>query len=196
MQGDDRRLVRDIQRGRAPEGAGPACHRWLTAEGLRPETPRETLATRRWRPARERKAHMTNVRSIMTPDPVMVDVNATLIEAARKMKDKDIGDVLVTDENGQLVGIVTDRDIVVRGIAAGADVGTARVGDVCSKDVVTVHPESAVEHVVRVMRDYAVRRVPVVEDGKPLGVVSLGLLATQFDPQSVLGHISATHANH
>ena len=129
------------------------------------------------------------VRDVMTADPVTVAKDAPLVEAARLMRDRGIGDVIVTD--GDMVqGIVTDRDIVVRGVADGGDPSQMRVDEVVSGEVATVSPDDPVDRAVHVMRDRAVRRLPVVESGKAVGVVSLGDLAMERDPDSALADIS------
>jgi len=130
------------------------------------------------------------VRDVMTRNPVSCETTTTIVEAARMMRDHDIGDVLVCDGQ-QLRGIVTDRDIVVRCIAGGADVGRSTLGDVCTGNVMAVSPDSSLADAARTMRECAVRRLPVIEDGRTVGIVSLGDLAVEVDPRSVLADISA-----
>jgi CBS domain-containing protein len=110
------------------------------------------------------------------------------------MRDRDIGDVLVVDD-GKVLGIVTDRDLVIRWLADGGDVAKARLSDMCSPKLTTVGPDVAVEDAARIMRDKALRRLPVVDSGKAVGIVSLGDLAVQSDPKSALGGISAAKPN-
>jgi CBS domain-containing protein len=133
--------------------------------------------------------------SVMTSDPVCLETEATVADAARAMRDRDVGDVLVTDGDGSIVGIVTDRDIAVRAVADGADPSTARIGDVCSSDVKTLSPDQSVDDAIALMGEQALRRLPVVEDGRPVGVVSLGDLAIDRDRESVLGQVSAATPN-
>lgn len=135
------------------------------------------------------------VRDVMTAGPVTVPPDATLIDAAQQMRDKDIGDVLVVDMEGRLRGIVTDRDIVVRALADGREARATTVGDVCSPDPVSVAPDDAVDRAVDMMRDKAIRRLPVIDNGRLVGVVSLGDMAIERDPQSALGQISAAAEN-
>jgi CBS domain-containing protein len=116
------------------------------------------------------------------------------MDAARVMRDSDIGDVIVI-EGGSVCGIVTDRDIVVRGIASGKDPATTRLGEICSKDVTTMSSDTPVEEAVRLMRDRAIRRLPVVDGDRPVGVVSLGDLAVERDPSSALADISEAPPN-
>ena len=126
----------------------------------------------------------------MTSDPHTVDVGDSLQDAARVMADKDVGAVIVT-EHDDVAGILTDRDIVIRSVADGQDPGEAVVGDICTRDVTTVSVDDSVEDAVKVMRDANVRRVPVVDGDEPAGIVSLGDLAQEREPESVLADISA-----
>jgi CBS domain-containing protein len=134
-------------------------------------------------------APTNTIAALMTKDPVVLESDSLLTDAARAMRDSDIGDVIVI-ESGSVCGIVTDRDIVVRGIASDKDPATTRLGEVCSKDVTTVSSDTSVEEAVRLMRDRAVRRLPVVDGDRPVGVVSLGDLAMERDPNSALADIS------
>ena len=134
------------------------------------------------------------VRDVMTPYPVTLPVTASLVEAALAMRDFDVGNILVLD-NGQVCGIVTDRDIVVRGIAAGNYPATVTLVEICSRDLTTLSPTDRVEDAVSLMRDKAIRRLPVVEGGKSVGIVSLGDLAVERDPHSALSDISAAPPN-
>ena len=133
---------------------------------------------------------MTKLAEVMTRDPVVLPSDAGLDEAARAMKDGDIGDVLVTAD-GALCGIVTDRDLVVRGLADGK----RNLGEVCSRGLYTLSPEADVEEAVTVMREAAIRRIAVVDGDRAVGVVSLGDLALEEDPGSALADISAAQPN-
>jgi CBS domain-containing protein len=110
------------------------------------------------------------------------------------MRDRDIGDILVM-EGDRLQGIVTDRDIVVRCVADGGDISTKTLADVCSPEPITVTPDTKISEAARIMAEQAVRRLPVVEDGQPVGMVTLGDLAVERDPNSALGSISAASPN-
>jgi CBS domain-containing protein len=109
------------------------------------------------------------------------------------MRDNDIGDVLIV-EGDRLRGLVTDRDLAIRVLADGNGPDTP-VREVCTEEPVTVSPEDDVESALELMRAHAVRRVPVVENGMPVGMVSLGDLATTREPESVLGEISQAIPN-
>jgi CBS domain-containing protein len=132
------------------------------------------------------------IRDVMTPDPVTMPASSPLEEAARVMKERDIGDVLVTEAD-TLCGLVTDRDIVVRGLAEGR--ASARLGDICSKELIVLSPQDSLADAIRMMSEHAIRRLPVVENGQPVGVVSIGDLAVEHDRDSALGDISAAPAN-
>jgi CBS domain-containing protein len=134
------------------------------------------------------------VGNLMTPKPVTVDSNATVQDAARLMREHHIGTVIVT-ENGKLAGLVTDRDIVVRGVAEHEDATKLKVSDVLTRDVTPLAPSDPVEKAVELMRKHAVRRFPVVEDGRPVGVLAIGDLAIDLDPTSVLAQISSAEPN-
>lgn len=134
------------------------------------------------------------IREIMTDHPVTVAEDASLVEAARAMRDRDIGDVIVTS-NGDVVGIVTDRDIVVRAIADGHDVATTTVGSVCTYEVHVLSADDSVAAAIDLMRREHVRRIPIVDQGRLVGVVALGDLAEERDPDSVLGRISEAPPN-
>jgi CBS domain-containing protein len=133
------------------------------------------------------------LKDLMTPDPATCESQTSIADVARLMKEQDIGNVILL-EDGQVTGIVTDRDIVVRGLAEGRDV-QAPVADVASRDLVTLSPDDDVQKAVQVMRERAVRRLPVVENGRPVGIVSIGDLAIERDSDSALADISVAPGN-
>ncbi|MCG8965808.1 MULTISPECIES: CBS domain-containing protein [Streptomyces] len=137
------------------------------------------------------------VRDVMSPATVAVEPMTTVTRAARLMREENVGDVLVTYDC-DLFGLLTDRDIVLRSVAAGRDPDDTTVGSVCTPPpVVTLAPEDSTEHAVDLMRRHAVRRLPVVEHGGvPVGVVSLGDLAGTEDPHSALADISKAAPGH
>ena len=134
------------------------------------------------------------VREVMTPKPVTLDAGSPVSEAARVMNESDIGDVIVLD-NAKICGVVTDRDIVVRVVAEGKDASSTKLADICSRDLVGISPDDTVDEAVRLMRDRAIRRLPVIENGKPVGIVSIGDLAMERDADSALADISAAPGN-
>ncbi|MCL6732031.1 CBS domain-containing protein [Streptomyces neyagawaensis] len=129
------------------------------------------------------------VRDVMTPGVVTVRPDASLVEAAQLMRAQDVGDVLVTVDE-QLVGVLTDRDITLRAVADGVDPLTVSAQAVCTPNPVVIGPDDALSTAVALMRDHAIRRLPVLADGHPVGMVSLGDLAVAQDPDSALADIS------
>ncbi|MFI0504008.1 CBS domain-containing protein [Streptomyces albogriseolus] len=134
------------------------------------------------------------VRDIMTSAPVTVGPHTSVAQAARLMRDHDLGAVLVADD-GRLRGLVTDRDLVVRAVAEGVDPEETTVVRACSEDLVTVRPDDELDLAVRLMREHAVRRVPVVDGEQPVGVLSLGDVALERDPDSALADIGVARPN-
>lgn len=135
-----------------------------------------------------------HVSDIMTSAPVTVEPQTSVTAVARIMRDQDLGAVLVTDGD-ELRGLVTDRDLVVRSLADGGDPEQITVAGVCSDDLVTLTPEDDLDRAVELMREHAVRRIPVVDHGRPVGIVALGDLAMERDPESALGDISVARPN-
>jgi CBS domain-containing protein len=133
-----------------------------------------------------------SIRDVMTQQLVVLDADSTAGEAARQMAEHQVGDVLVQDA-GALVGIVTDRDLAVRALADDreGDPRGRRLRDCYSRDLVTVSADASVEEVARLMSERAVRRIPVMDGGEVVGIVSLGDLAVEREPESALGQISA-----
>jgi CBS domain-containing protein len=133
------------------------------------------------------------VRDIMTPAPVGVYYSQTIGETAQLMRDSQIGAVLVVNE-GTLSGLVTDRDLVVRGLAAGAGPDSP-VGPLCSGDLVGVGVDAGVDQAEQLMQEHAVRRLPVVSEGQVVGIVSLGDIAMRAAGDSPLAAVSRAEAN-
>lgn len=135
-----------------------------------------------------------SIQELMTPDPVALQATSTVAEAARAMRDGNVGDVIVVD-NDVVCGIVTDRDITVRATAEGRHPSEVKLADICSRDVTSLAPTDSIDDAVRLMREKALRRLPVVDGDKPVGIVSLGDLAIERDPDSALADISAARPN-
>ena len=134
----------------------------------------------------------TKVRDAMTPGVRAVAPTDSVTEAAQAMKEQDVGSLPVV-EGESLVGIVTDRDIVVRAVAEGVDPRTATVGDVTSGDLVTVEPDEDLDDALKLMAQHRIRRLPVVEDGRLVGVVAqadVALEANDKDAGEMLAEIS------
>jgi len=129
------------------------------------------------------------VRDVMTPGPIGVDYQQSIGEAARAMRDWGVGAVLVV-RNESLYGLVTDRDLVVRAVAEarGAD---EPVGPLSSGNLIGVDADANVREAMRLMREHAVRRLPVLENGQVAGIVSLGDLAMLDEPALSFAQLSA-----
>src|SRR2546423_391461 len=117
----------------------------------------------------------TSINEVMTHDPITVETSTPIAQVARKMREGDTGAILVTEGN-DLAGIVTDRDIVVRAIADGRDPDTS-IGEIATRGPRTVTPDQPVDEAIKIMREDDVRRVPVCQDGRPVGIVSIGDIA-------------------
>ena len=135
-----------------------------------------------------------SIREIMTADPRTVETGATVAEAAREMRDGDVGSVVVI-ENGAVAGIITDRDIAVRVVAQGLDPDATRVSEVATRRPVTLTVDQSVDDAIRLVREQNVRRIVVLQDNRAAGIVSLGDLAIERDTDSALADIASEPAN-
>jgi CBS domain-containing protein len=131
------------------------------------------------------------VRDIMSAAPACMAATESVSAAARAMKERGIGTVLVVS-GGRLGGLVTDRDITIRVLAENRDPLTTRLGDICTGELALLSPDDDVQRAARLVRERAVRRLPVIADGIPVGVVSISDLALDRDERSALSEISAT----
>jgi len=134
------------------------------------------------------------VRDVMTTPVESVGLDAPVREAAKQMQRRRIGDVFVVDEAGELRGIVTDRDLAVRAIAEDRSLDTP-VEEIMSPIAAAVAPTATVSAALDLMRQHEVRRLPVVEGGRPHGVVSLGDVSRSGGAGDVLADISTAPAN-
>jgi CBS domain-containing protein len=137
---------------------------------------------------------MRKVRDIMSAAPVCMAAVESVSAAARAMKRLGIGTVLVLTD-GRLSGLVTDRDITVRVLAEGRDPRTTRIGDICGSELVVLDPDDDLAEAARLIRDRAVRRIAVLRNGTPVGVLSVGDLALEKDATSVLSGVSSAPPN-
>jgi CBS domain-containing protein len=135
------------------------------------------------------------IQDIMSKQVHSVTSNVSLLDVARVMRDKKIGDVLVTHRDGTLRGIVTDRDIVVRADASNKPLDRTQVGEICTDQLVKLEPTSTIDEAIEIMRQHAIRRIPVVSNGQPVGIVTIGDLARHQDPRSALADISSAMPN-
>ena len=141
---------------------------------------------------------MTTAREVMTPTAEFIEPDKPLADAAREMAREDVGALPVCD-NGKLVGMLTDRDIVVRAIADGRDPKTTKVRDIVERtEVVTIGADDTVEEAIKTMKEHAVRRLPVIDGTKMVGMLSQGDLAqavSKTKTGDLVGSISAQPAN-
>jgi CBS domain-containing protein len=124
------------------------------------------------------------VHDIMTRDPKTAQLDSTLEEIAALMKDEDVGAIPIVDDDDELVGIVTDRDIVVRCVAEGKEASDTTVEDILSEDLTTVEPDADVQQAARLMADKQIRRLPVVRDRELLGMISIGDISVKQDDET------------
>jgi CBS domain-containing protein len=132
------------------------------------------------------------VRDAMTEDPHSIGSSASVVEAARLMREGHIGSLPVTEDE-RLVGMLTDRDITTRVVAESAAPETTSVGDVYSRDLITVEPDHDLEEALELMARHQVRRLPVVENGRLVGVVAQADIALKDNERTgeLVGAISA-----
>ena len=123
-----------------------------------------------------------SVRDAMTADPRSIGKSVSVVEAARLMREQDIGSLPITDDE-QLVGMITDRDITTRVVAEAADPKTTSVSDVYSRDLISVEPDKDLEEALQLMARHQVRRLPVVEDGRLVGIVAQADVALRENEQ-------------
>ncbi len=113
-----------------------------------------------------------SVQELMTSNPKTIESSNSVVEAAELMRDEDVGIIPVV-EGDRLVSTITDRDITVRVVAEGKDVQSTTVGEVASRELVTVDPQQALDEALRLMAQHQVRRLPVVEeDGRLVGILA------------------------
>jgi len=112
-----------------------------------------------------------SVRDAMTESPRSIAASASVVEAARLMREEHIGSLPITEDE-ELVGMITDRDLATRVVAEAADPKTMSVGDVYSRDLVSVEPDNDLDQALQLMARHQVRRLPVVENGRLVGIVA------------------------
>ena len=134
------------------------------------------------------------MRDIMSPAPECMPSTESASAAARAMREQGIGTVLVM-EDGRLYGLVTDRDITVRVLAEDRDPVATRLRDICSTELAVLGPDDDLARAIQLVRERAVRRIPIVADSTPVGVVSIGDLALEADGSSALSGASAAPPN-
>ena len=132
-------------------------------------------------------AQQRHVRDVMTPDPRTVSERDSILDAARIMRDSDTGIVPVV-EGKKVIGLITDRDIVVRAVADGKDINTVKVNEVMTKQIRSVQEDSPIDEVLGLMSSAEIRRVPVVNKSNEIvGIVSIGDLSTRTNQDNKVG---------
>jgi CBS domain-containing protein len=132
-----------------------------------------------------------SVRDAMTQDPRSIGASASVVEAARLMREQHIGSLPVTEDE-RLVGMITDRDITTRVVAESAAPETTSVGDVYSRALISVQPDDGLDDALQLMARHQVRRLPVVENGRLVGVVAQADIALKDNERTgeLVGAIS------
>jgi len=125
------------------------------------------------------------VKDLMTPQPVVVHPEDVAAQAATLMKQEDCGALPVVSKDGKLVGIITDRDIVIRAVAAGKDPRSTPISAVMSADPVTLAPDADADEAQALMAKSQVRRLPVVENGHLVGILVTAQLARRESPHEI-----------
>ncbi len=134
------------------------------------------------------------VREIMTVAPSTVEAGASVRDAARTMREEDVGALIVL-QSGDLHGVLTDRDVAIRLVAEDRDPSTTTVADIASQNPTAIESDRPLEDAISLMRERALRRLPVVEGGQPVGILALGDVAVERDSDSALADISASDPN-
>jgi CBS domain-containing protein len=128
---------------------------------------------------------MKKARDIMTPGAECAQTTDTLVEAARKMRDLDVGALPICGEDNRLHGVITDRDIVVKCIAQGGDPNTTKVRDLGEFEVVTIGADDSVDEVLKTMKEHKVRRLPVIDGHDLVGIVAQADVARALPDRKV-----------
>jgi CBS domain-containing protein len=126
---------------------------------------------------------MTQVKDVMTRSPSVCDRQTTVLEASRLMREEDVGSIPVVAD-GKPVGVVTDRDIVLRVVAEGRDPSMITAGEIASGELVVVEPDQGLDDALRLMAKHQVRRLPVVDDDRLVGIVAQADVARTADERS------------
>ena len=127
----------------------------------------------------------STAREVMTGGAECVGENESILDAAKKMKDLDVGALPICGEDNRLKGMLTDRDIVVEVLAQGKDPSSTKAGELGGEEVVTIGADDSVDVALSTMKDHKVRRLPVIDGHDLIGVVSQGDLAQKIDESKV-----------
>ena len=126
-------------------------------------------------------------RDIMTPDPECVGENDSVLDAAKRLAELDVGSMPICGEDDRLKGMITDRDIVVKVLAQGKDPATVRTGEVGAGDgkTITIGADDPMEEALRTMVEHQVRRLPVIDGNRLVGIISQADVARSVDAERV-----------
>ena len=126
-------------------------------------------------------------RDIMSPDCTCIGENDTLLDAAKRLAELDVGALPICGEDDRLKGMLTDRDIVVRALAQGKDPGSTKAGELGAGDgkTVTIGADDSIEEALRTMSDHQVRRLPVIDGHRLVGIISQADIARNYDEEKV-----------
>jgi CBS domain-containing protein len=137
---------------------------------------------------------MTTARDIMSGSAECASESDTLVDAARKMKDLDVGSLPICGEDDRLKGVITDRDIVVNCVAEGRDPSSVKVSEMGDGKPVTIGADDSVDEILRTMTEHAVRRLPVIDGDRLVGIVSQADVAKNLPEDKVGDLVSAISA--
>ena len=138
---------------------------------------------------------MTTAREIMHVGAECIGERETLAQAARRMRDLDVGALPVCGDDDRLHGIITDRDIVIRCLATGGNPETVTAGDLAQGKPFTVDADAGAGQVLRVMQEHRIRRLPVIDNDRPVGMISEADLARHLPEQSIAEFVGAVCAS-
>ena len=138
---------------------------------------------------------MTTARDIMHADAKCIGEHETLAQAARKMRDMDVGALPVCGDDDRLHGIITDRDIVIKCVAADGDPATVTAGDLARGKPFTIDVDASAEQVLQVMEEHRIRRLPVIDNYRLVGMISEADLARHLPEQSIAEFVEAICAS-
>jgi CBS domain-containing protein len=138
-----------------------------------------------------KEAMMTTARDIMHADAECIGMHETLAQAARRMRDLDVGALPVCGDDDRLHGIITDRDIVLKCVATGGDPGTVTAGDLAQGEPFTIDADASSGQVLQVMKEHQIRRLPVIDNNRLAGMISEADLARHLPEQSIAEFVGA-----
>ena len=128
---------------------------------------------------------MTLARDLMTPDPTCVKEHQTLVDAARMMRDLDVGALPICGDDDRLKGMLTDRDIVVKCVADGGDPGSVTAGSLAEGKPLTIGADDDVREALEVMQEYQVRRLPVIDGHDLVGIIAQADIARELSVSQI-----------